>query len=280
MATPPVPTTLATIAARDPRELLASNMGLIRRIIRAVARRHRLADAAIEELESAVWLRLVERDYRAIRQYKGRSSFGTFLTVVVARLAMDVRSSEWGRWRPSSRARRLGETAVRFETLIFRDGYSRDEAVSLLETTADGAPSGDTRALAATRRSRPRRYVPIELVAHRLQTFDDPVESLLADERKSRAGYVAGVLRQALARLPGEERLLLRMRHAEGLKVPTIARVLGVDQKSLYRKLAIVHRRMRRFAVRAGVTRSDALDLVGRGDVTWPQVTHGASTAA
>lgn len=276
MATPPV---TATPAVLDPRELLMSNMDLIRRIVRAVARRQRLGDPATEELESAVWLRLVEHDYRTIRQYQGRSSFGTFLTVVVMRLAVDVQSAEWGRWRPSSRARRLGDTAVRFETLVFRDGYSRDEAASVLQMSTHAAPTGATRALATTRRSMPRRYVPIELVAHTLQTFSDPAESLLADERRSRVTQIAEVLRQALRGLSGEDQLLLRMRHAEGLKVSTIARVLGVDQKTLYRKLAIVHRRLQRVAVRAGVTRADARN-VGRSDVEWPALPGLTPSAA
>jgi len=56
MGTPPV------TATSDPRELLTTNLELIRRIIRTVARRHRLSAPAAEELESAVWLRLVEHE--------------------------------------------------------------------------------------------------------------------------------------------------------------------------------------------------------------------------
>ena len=59
--------------------------------------------------------------------------------------------------------------------------------------------------------------------------------------------------------LPATDQVLLRMRHHEGLKVSTIARVLGEDQKVLYRKLAMLHRRLRLHVMQRGVTRIDAI---------------------
>ncbi len=162
-----LPVLTAITAPLDPREVVTTHLDAIRRIVRAVAFRQRLSPAAAEELESAVWLRLIEHDYRALRQYKGQAAFGTFLTVIVTRLAMDVRSAEWGRWRPSSRARRLGDSAALFETLIFRDGCSREEAIAQLEAKGHDAPSDVVRALATTNLSMPRRYLPVDLIANR-----------------------------------------------------------------------------------------------------------------
>src|SRR5918993_1185311 len=137
MATPPVKATLETLP--DPREMITENIDAIRRIIRAVGRRHRLSDGAAEELESAVWMRLSEHDYRALRQYKEQASLRTFLTVVVTRLALDVQTADWGRWRPSSRAKRLGRAGTMFETLVFRDGFSRREAIAQLASAGHNA---------------------------------------------------------------------------------------------------------------------------------------------
>jgi RNA polymerase sigma factor (sigma-70 family) len=264
----------------DPREILTTHIELVRRIVRCVAHRLRLSATAIDELESAVWMRLIEHDYRAIRQYKGEASFGTFLTVIVSRLALDAQSAEWGRWRPSSRARRLGDSAALFETLVFRDGYSREEAVAQLASNGYAAPSREVRALAGKRRSMPRRYIPVELVANTLMGSDDPSEPLVATECRERARVVERALRDALQTISEEDRGLLRMRHEQGMKVSTIARVVGADQKTLYRKLATLHRRLRRHIAAAGVTNTDVQAVTGRTDVEWPALVRRPQTAA
>ena len=256
MATPQEGAAASPMPA-DPREVITENLATIRRIVGAVAHRRRLSDTAAEELESAVWMRLVEHDYRALRQYKGQASLRTFLTVVVTRLALDVQAADWGRWRPSSRAKRLGPAGMLFETLVFRDGLSRREAVAQLSSA--GHDVSKVQSLATRRRSVPRRYVPIEAVAHTLPAPDDPAAAFEARERAERARTVATVLDRALQMLPATDQVLLRMRHHEGLKVSTIARVLGEDQKVLYRKLAMLHRRLRLHVMQRGVTRIDAI---------------------
>jgi RNA polymerase sigma factor (sigma-70 family) len=255
------------VGGQDPRDILSANLDAIRRIVRAVGRKRRLSDSDIEELESSVWLRLVEHDYRAIRQYKGRASFRTFLTVVVTRLALDVHAASWGRWRPSSRARRLGKTGMLFETLVFRDGCSREEALSVLQSTGHGDPPAAVRALAGKRRSMPRRYIPIDLVAHTLPTADQPASAIETRERRVRGRRVGRALHEAVRRMPARDRLLLRMRYEEGLKVADVARALGEDPKTLYRTLETLHRRLRRMVSERGVTSSDVGELVGRDDV-------------
>jgi RNA polymerase sigma factor (sigma-70 family) len=274
------PTVASPASITDPREILTTHIELVRRIVRTVAHRLRLSTTAADELESAVWLRLIEHDYRAIRQYKGEASFGTFLTVIVSRLALDAQSAEWGRWRPSSRARRLGDSAALFETLVFRDGYSREEAVAQLESNGYAAPSREVRALAGKRRSMPRRYIPVELVANTLTGSDDPSEPLVAAETRERARVVERALRDALQTISEEDRGLLRMRHEQGMKVSAIARVVGADQKTLYRKLATLHRRLRRQIAAVGVTNTDVHAVTGRGDVEWPALVRRAQTAA
>jgi RNA polymerase sigma factor (sigma-70 family) len=274
------PTVVAPAAVADPREILTTHIELVRRIVRTVAHRLRLSTSAADELESAVWLRLIEHDYRAIRQYKGEASFGTFLTVIVSRLALDAQAADWGRWRPSSRARRLGNSATLFETLVVRDGYSREEAIAQLEANGHAPPSSEVRALVAKRRSMPRRYIPVELIANTLPGKDDPSEPIVAAECRQRAQEVGRALRDALQTISEEDRSLLRMRHAQGMKVSTIARVLGADQKTLYRKLATLHRRLRRRIAAAGVTSGDVQAVTGRGDVQWPALISGAQSAA
>jgi hypothetical protein len=53
-------------------------------------------------------LKLIENDYRILRSFEGLASLGTYLTTVIARLFLDFQIHEWGRWRPSAAATRLG----------------------------------------------------------------------------------------------------------------------------------------------------------------------------
>jgi hypothetical protein len=145
-----------------------------------------------------------------------------------------------------------------FETLVFRDGFSRREAVTQL-ASAGHEMSTNVESLANRGRSMPRRYVPIELVANTLPAQDDPAALLEARERADRQRTVARVLRGAVGRLTDTDRRLLRMRHHQGLKVSAIARELKEDQRLLYRKLAALHRRLRNHVTQQGVTRADAV---------------------
>lgn len=250
---------VAETAIDDPSLLLTTHVDDIRRIVRAVARRQRLSPTAGEELESAVWVHLIEDDYRVLRKFRGQSSLRTFLTVVISRLALDQRSAEWGRWRPSSQARQLGSAALLFETLVFRDAYSPDEAATELQARGYGQPSDSVRRLAERQRSTPRRYVPIEFVEERLLgTAQDPEAQLERRQQDSRASRARHTIDGAVRALPAADQVLLRMRYTDGLKVSTIARTLGLDQKALYRRLDTLHRRLRRIAERAGVVSSDA----------------------
>lgn len=246
--------------------MLSEHVDVVRSVIRSVAFRQGLAGTALEELESAVWIRLIDHDYRAIRQFRGEASFRTFLRVVVTRLLLDLRASAWGRWRPSALARSKGKTAVRFEALLFRDGYSVEQAREVVESRGETISDDDVAALAGSLRSTTRRFVPIEEGPE--PSDDTPPELSSECERRARQmRTVSTALRDALESLPASDLELLQLRHAKGLKVATIARELNQDQTRLYRRLHGVHRAVRRRIEKSGVTADVARELVGRNDL-------------
>ena len=246
--------------------MLSEHVDVVRSVIRSVAFRQGLAGTALEELESAVWIRLIDHDYRAIRQFRGEASFRTFLRVVVTRLLLDLRASAWGRWRPSAMARSKGKAAVRFEALLFRDGYSVEEAREILASRSEAISEDDINELAGSLRSTPRRFVPIE-------EGPEPCEEAqldLSSDRDRRAHatrHLSAALRKALSALPPADLQLLQMRHGKGLKVATIARELKQDQTRLYRRLHGVHRAVRKAMESCGISADVARELVGRNDV-------------
>src|SRR5688572_4504105 len=120
------------------QELYLQNLRSIERIAASVARRNHLRGDEAAEFTQEVRVRLLEDNYAVIRKFEGRSSFSTYLTTVIVRLFHQWRVEQWGKWRPSAEAKRLGDKAIILERLISRDGYTFDEAVRIL-TTPGGA---------------------------------------------------------------------------------------------------------------------------------------------
>ena len=224
-----------------PEQLFLTNLPTIESLVQMVARQQRMSWAEAEEFASIVRLRLIENDYAILRKFRGGSSLRTYLTVVIARQALDYRDACWGRWRPTRAARRLGRAAVTLEKLIVRDGLTSEEA---WQTLREGglADSGPLRKFAAGLQPRLRRhYVSIDDLDERHAAATNPeVDHVMRDHR------VAAALAGALRTLPPADSRLLRLRFMEGLSISSIARSEGIDQASLYRRVAALLRRLRR----------------------------------
>ena len=61
------------------------HLAVIDQVVQFIGRRHRLPADAIEELQSAVHLKMIDNDYEVLRKFEGRSSIRTYLTAVVQR---------------------------------------------------------------------------------------------------------------------------------------------------------------------------------------------------
>src|SRR5215471_8489012 len=172
-----------------PEQLFLTNLPTIEALVQMVARQQRMTWAEAEEFASIVRLRLIENDYAILRKFRGGSSLRTYLTVVIARQALDYRDACWGRWRPSRAARRLGRAAVALEKLIVRDGLTVDEAWRLLPDAPAIADPRPLRAFAAGLQPRLRRhYVSIEDLEECHAGATDPdVENVMRDHRVAEA---------------------------------------------------------------------------------------------
>lgn len=222
-------------------QLLLDNIGTIQRIATLVARRAHFPPDDVADFTSVVMLRLIQDDYRVLRQFVGRSSFVTYIGSVIARMMLDERERRFGKWRASAEASKLGHVACTLERLTTRDGVPVHEAISMLS----GAPNA-----AATREHLEQIYAQLPpRPQHKLRfstaldanahvargTAEDDV--LLAEARRS-ARTISQELRIFLASLADEDRLILLMRFEDACSVPAIARALGVDAKNLYKRLA------------------------------------------
>lgn len=204
----------------------------VARIVGFIRRRNHLEHDEAEEFASFVKLKLVERGQSIVSGFRGRSSFETYLSVVVQRLFLDYRASRWGKWRPSSVARRLGPVAVRLEDLMHRQGRR-----VMHDQPAVGEPAAPA--------------------------TDDPV---IAQEDHAAADRIEVALDKALATLPDQDRLIVRLHFFEGLTIASVAGVLRLRQKPLYRRIDGILESLRDRLESAGIDPKTIATLTGRAE--------------
>lgn len=248
-----------------PKEILEANLGAVERAIAAVCAQAGVRGADAEDFTSAVKLALVDDDYAIVRKWEGRSSFATYVTVVIRRLLVDQRRAA-GRWFVSAAARRQGEAAVLLERLIVRDRLSPDEAFAIVRTEHPAVSREELAAMAASfpQRNPAPRLVPLEPVdeehmpgAHRA---DERVVEL---DVARRAQQASRVVRDTLAQMSAEDRVVLRLRFAEDLPIADIARALGIPQRPLYRRIEALLAALRKTLERHGLGAAAIGDLIG-----------------
>jgi len=263
-ATPPMR------SAADCREWIEANFPLLRHLVRLVCRTGGVRPCEEADFMGAVFVKLVDRDYAVLRQFDGRSSIRTFLYTVMRRHLLDWRDAKWGKWRPSARARQMGDAAVHLERLTLRDGFPVCDAVRILATQPQwGLSSSDLRGLHAQlpRRAAHRpQEVPLDPdVRSAPDRADADVErrDLRCEARKAGADLTA-----VLAALNDDDRRLLRMRFQDDMSVADIALAIGCDPKRLYRRFGAVLRRLRARLEAHNLTRSNVRPLLGHPEVT------------
>jgi RNA polymerase sigma factor for flagellar operon FliA len=245
-------------------QLFLDNLGVIDQVVRFVARRNGLMPDEAEELSSSIKLKIIEDDYEVLRKFQQRSSLRTFLTAVVQRHFLDQRIAKWGRWRPSVLARRLGPAIVLLDQLITRDGLPVDEAVERVQAQCDDSPSlEELTAIASQLPARSRRQFVGEEALQNLPGGESADRGVVESEARDDAERADRALAATLAGLENEDRLILRLRFQQGLQIAQIARVTGLEQKPLYRRLELLMQRLRRELEARGISREHVAAVVG-----------------
>jgi RNA polymerase sigma factor (sigma-70 family) len=217
------------------RALLEEHFPLIRQRLDRLSRLSGLPEHEAEELRSWALFKLVENDYRILASWEGRSSFSTFLTVVLVNLTRDYRIHIWGKWRPSAAAFRRGPEAVLLERLCVRDRLPLDEAIERMRTEHGIFLSrAELEGMAASLRRSPERRQVGEEELLRIPV-DGHVESRIENgERTHTEERLRELLLPLLQSLPPQDRLLLKLHYRDGLSMAAISPLLGRPQRELY----------------------------------------------
>ncbi len=235
-----------------------------------VCRRSHLSNGDVDDFRSHVKLKLLENDCGVLRKYRGHAAPATFLTIVIHRLLQDFQISRWGKWRPSARAKRLGPIAVLLERLVIRDQRPFEEACEVLRTNHDvKATTAELEAILAKLPRRPRRrFEGDEMLAEVAAAAGGPDARLIDRERRIVRQHLYEALRQALAQLAEQDRLIIMFRFQDGRTVREIADILGLEYKPLFRHIARLLSRLRRQLERDGIDATSVLgdDPIDRDD--------------
>jgi RNA polymerase sigma factor for flagellar operon FliA len=240
-------------------EIYLTHADLIERALASVCRRQGLYGPDAEDFASTARLHLMTDDYAVLRQFQGRSSLPTYLIVVITRQFQDWRNARWGKWRPSAEAKRLGDTAVRLETLTVRDGLTLDEAYEVLRTKHQATE--DRAALEAMAARFPirhkRSFVDDEAIEAMPASTGTAEDEVMAQEAAAAAQRASDALASAMRQLPAQDRLIVRMRFRDGCAIADIARALRLEAKPLYRHIEKVLVSLRRALEADGLTAAD-----------------------
>jgi len=246
------------------RHLFEDNLDVIERSIAQVCRHVRLHGADAEDFASCARLALLADDCAILSKFEGRSSLGSYVTIVVRRLFISQKRTE-GRWHPSAEAMRHGEAAMTLDRLLHYEGRSLAEA---LAATKGRHPDADVRELeqiAAALPHRPPRLRLVPVLEGDEDRFagaaaaDDLVMAADLDKRSDRTGQA---VRDAFAAMSAQDRVVLRLRFAKGMSIADIARALGIEQRPLYRRIEALLADLREALEQAGIDGTEAADLI------------------
>jgi len=235
-----------------------------------VCRRHHLNATESDEFRSDVRMHFIDRNYEVLRQFEGRCELSTYLNIVVQRVFCDWRNRNWGRWRPSTEAKRLGPTAILIERLVTRDGWPLDQAIETLrvnhQTVLDEAHNAFCDTLSARA---PRRMVSDEVVTDIPSPGPTAEDNIVKAERGFLAKRVQTALERALQELPPTGRLIVKMRFEDRAAVSDIARALHLEQRPLYRTLEQLLVTVRKAMEAEGISRDDIKTLFSAPANDW-----------
>jgi RNA polymerase sigma factor (sigma-70 family) len=218
----------------DGATLVAAHLPTVNRAIAIVGGKRRLARAAREELSSDVYVRLLQRNGAILRAYRGEGSLLAYLVVVVQRVLLDGDVARDGKWRPSAAARRLGEVAVVLERLVFSQGLSLQESAPIVRARTGATHSDDELdfLLSLLRPRVRRRIFGVETVDDLRADTPSPEDRLVAAAAYPGPEHLA----RAMTRLAADDREMVRLRFAGGLRLREIARRRQIDERTIYRR--------------------------------------------
>lgn len=250
--------------------LFVASLPLIERLSRFFCRQSRMTAEDVEDFVAHVRLHLLEKEFAALRSFEGRCSLATFLSLVIQHQLVDYRARHWGRFRPSTAARRHGPTSIRLEMLLRRDGMSIADAVAAMQGAGLAITREEAEGMAGDFPGRKTRPVEVDLdeakaleLAVGIETIELQAE---AGERCATSRALEEAMSTAMSQLPADDRTIVRLHFGAGMTVAEISRSLGLEQRPTYRRILRICGALREHLIAAGLDGARVEALLGRAD--------------
>jgi RNA polymerase sigma factor for flagellar operon FliA len=255
----------------DYQRLLLDHLDLISQIVRTTGRRQHLSATEREDFAGFVNLRLIEDHYAILRKYKKKASFRTYLITVIQHLSHDFCAEEWGRWRPTAMATRLGPVAILLERLVIRDLHTIEEAIEIVRTHHD-VDLTDAELWEIWRQlPRRARITKVAITAAADVSSDDNTESAVEDEELRRSiEQLRRIFQTALAELAAQDRILIGLRFDQRMSIAEISQLTGRSVPNLHHRLAKSLRQLGSALTQSGLSRTEILRLIGHPSIALP----------
>ena len=253
----------------DYQRLFLDHLDLVDQIVRTIGRRRHLSTTERDDFASFVNARLVDDNYAILRKFQHRSTLWTYLVTVIEHLSFDFCSQQWGRWRPSAMASRLGPVAVLLEQLVTRDSHTIEEAMEIARTNHDVASShAELRRIWDQLPIRIRTTEVGEEAAAAVSGVENS-EVLIEDADRRRAiAQLQRALAAAFAQIAAQDRVLIALRFDQDLSVAQIAKLTGSSVPTLHRRLDRSVRQLRLALTSAGFDPREIVNLIGHHSIT------------
>lgn len=243
--------------------LYSEHSDTIESVLTYTRRAHRLSADDGDEFTSWARLRLLEDECAVLKKFRGLSTFKTFLVTVIQRLFLDWRIKEWGKWRPTADARRIGPVAIELERLVLRDHIEFDQAAETLISKGTAASREECDRAWAGLPRRPARQRTGEQALDAMPSPSIACDPIAVEEQVVTAGKARLALADAIPSLTPQEQLIIRLRFQDGVTVARIAQLMGEEQKPLYRRIDQILGRLRAALTGAGITAEEVRELLG-----------------
>ncbi|MGQ0792527.1 MAG: RNA polymerase sigma factor [Deltaproteobacteria bacterium] len=222
-----------------------------------------------------IWEKLHEDGSRRINAFRGDSSFRTFLYSVASKLVIDFRRSRFGyRVLPKYFAEFDEINRRVFKLFIYHrlaSGWIENSILAEFRLSRAEAQRRVEEVENRIRESRvrfdnPRNTEPIFLQESSDTAFVDgnatPEQRILNAELERKRDKVADAVNQKLDTLDPQDVLMLRLYFEQGMSAKEISAALpGVRDKTVYKRVELTLRRLRKHLIDCGITDEDIREI-------------------
>jgi len=244
------------------------NIRIIDQAIKCICRRHNLPVEEAEEFAAETRYKLVENDYKIVREFKGKSSIKTYLFTVINRLFIDKKRASQGRWRASEKAKQLGNVAIKLDELLHKDNYSLEEAYRMLQINYNVTLSEEEldrifHKINKERTPRIKEECEDEIVSAIPDPGMRPDEEVEKKKLEKATEKLSVLVDEISGTLDENDRLALKMKFQDDHSISAISRCLGISRSNIEKRLkGILHEFKKRILASEGINQNDVAEII------------------